>query len=181
MFICNIKLNGNKLFKIGFVLIALLVTLILISAIYKIIFNNNVSSVNDGIPEETISKISVNNYTNILKCVHDDLDSYIGKQISFTGYVYRVYDLEDSQFVLARDMVISSDYQTLVVGFLCDYSNAKDFEDNTWVNITGTIEKGNYHGDIPVLKITSIERCEKPSDEYVYPPDDDYVPTSAIY
>ena len=181
MFIFNVKLNSNKLFRISFILIALLVTVLLISAIYKVVFNNGESKTSDCVYEPSVYTLTSDNYTNVLKSVHDNLDNYIGQKISFCGYVYRVYDFKDDEFVLARDMIISSDYQTLVVGFLCNLDNAKDFSDNTWVNVTGTIEKGNYHGEIPIIKITSIEKVNKPSDEYVYPPSDSYVPTSAIY
>ena len=78
-------------------------------------------------------------------------------------------------------MIVSSDFKTLVVGFLCNYKNISEFEENTWVNITGKIKKGTYHGDIPVIEVTKIEKIEKPSDEYVYPPDDFYIPTSALF
>ena len=104
-----------------------------------------------------------------------------GQKIHFTGYVYRVYDFTETQFVLARNMIVSSDNQTLVVGFLCNYKNAKDFADSTWVEITGKITKGDYHGDIPVIEIKEMKTCDKPSDEYVYPPDDMYIPTSALF
>ena len=78
-------------------------------------------------------------------------------------------------------MIISSDNQTVVVGFLCDYKNANEFSDNTWVNITGTIVKGDYHGEIPVIDITNMTKCEKPGNEFVNPPDDTYIPTSALF
>ena len=75
-------------------------------------------------------------------------------------------------------MVISSDFQTVVVGFLCHYKDAIKFPDKTWVTITGTITKGTYHSEIPIIEIKDIVKIEKPSDEYVYPPDDSYIPTS---
>lgn len=120
------------------------------------------------------------NYTNILKSVHDNPDEYIGQKIKFSGYVYRVIDFTEKEFVLARNMVVSSDFQTVVVGFLCSYDKAQDFEDGTWIEITGTIKKGIYHGEMPVIDIEKIQKIEKPSDEYVYPPDDDYIPTSSF-
>lgn len=46
--------------------------------------------------------------------------------------------------------------------------------------LPGTITKGNYHGEIPVIEINSIEKIEKPEDEYVYPPDETYVTTSTV-
>ena len=78
-------------------------------------------------------------------------------------------------------MVINSDFQTLIVGFLCNSNLASNFEDGTWVNVTGEIIKGYYHGDIPVIDITEIQATSAPSDEYVYPPDEDYVPTSSLF
>ena len=75
-------------------------------------------------------------------------------------------------------MVISSDFQTVVVGFLCEFQEAAKYDDNTWVEIEGKITKGNYHGDIPIIQIESMRKIEKPSEEYVYPPDDSFVTTS---
>lgn len=78
-------------------------------------------------------------------------------------------------------MIISSDYQYVVVGFLCECENAKGFIDNSWVEITGEITKGDYHGDMPIIKIKDIKNVQEPSaEEYVYPPDDSYIPTSGI-
>ena len=77
-------------------------------------------------------------------------------------------------------MIVSSNSQTVVVGFLCECNNAKDFENDSWVNVTGEIIKGDYHGDMPIIKIINIEHTEKPSEEYVYPPDDSYIPTAGI-
>lgn len=150
---------------------------------YKVFTGAN-NSTRDGscIPNKNgISQISPKNYTNVLKTVHENIDSYVGKKICFTGYVYRVLDLEGNQFVLARDMIINSNYQSVIVGFLCEYDNAKDFANDTWVQVTGEIVKGDYHGDMPILRVIEIDVVPKPSsEEYVYPPDDSYIPTNGI-
>lgn len=177
MFVCNLKLNYKLLFKILFVIIFIVVIVVAGISCYKIFkFSDDAC-----LPKSEIANLSSDNYTNVLKSVHDNLDDYIGQKITFTGYVYRVYDFNETQFVLARNMIISQDKQTLVVGFLCDYKNASEFSDNTWVNITGTITKGDYHGEIPVIEITNMTQCEKPANEFVNPPDDTYIPTSALY
>ena len=132
------------------------------------------------IPQSNVSKISAKNYTNILKSVHENIDSYVGKKINFVGYVYRILDLNENQFILSRDMIISSDRQSVIVGFLCEYNKAKEFEDNTWIEITGEITKGDYHGDMPIIKIMDIKRVDKPNEEYVYPPDESYIPTNGL-
>jgi len=158
MFVCNFKVNKSTLFKIFIWVTFIIVALILIFTVYRLFSFNSFDTVDDNIKHEDVNVLTANNYTNVLKTVHDNLDEYIGQKISFTGYVYRVYDLKQTEFVLARDMVISSDYQTLVVGFLCNYENALNFSNGSWVNITGTIKKGNYHGEIPILEIEQITR-----------------------
>lgn len=181
MFIYNFKINGSKIFKVIFTGIIILMILVLVFVLYKVFNGSNYKfKVSDSIDGSKICKISAQNYTNILKTVHEDIDTYVGKQINFTGYVYRLIDFSDSQFVLARDMIINSNYQTVVVGFLCECDDAKDFKDGSWIEITGEIIKGFYHGDMPIIKITNIKSTSTPSEEYVYPPDDSYIPTSAL-
>lgn len=177
MFICNFKINGTKLFKIFFAGVVVFVIFILCIVCFKVFSKSSNNSTSGCIPNNNISKISANNYTNVLKTVHENIDDYIGCKINFTGYVYRLLDLTDNQFVLARNMIISSNFQYVVVGFLCEYENAKDFSNNAWVEITGEITKGNYHGDMPIIKITEIKKVDKPNEEYVYPPDENYVPS----
>ena len=180
MFVYNINFNGKRLVKIIFVFIAIAITIYFVIAAYKIY--NNSFKVRDQTYEPDIINITTENYTNILKAVHDDTQNYIGKKICFTGYVYRILDFKETEFVLARDMIISSDMQTLIVGFLCDHKNAKSFANETWVELTGEITLGDYHGNMPIIKVKEIKQIEKPTENiYVCPPDDSYVPTSIMF
>ena len=124
--------------------------------------------------------LPLGNYTNVLKNVHNDIDQYVGQKIKFTGYVYRMYDFNSEQFVLARDMIVTSDFQTVVVGFLCHSKIANNFESGTWVEIEGTITKGDYYEAMPVIEIEKINTVDEPTNEYVYPPDDSFVTTSTV-
>ena len=180
MFIYNIKINGKAIAKILFVIISIIITIYFCLSAYNIY--NNSFKVKDQIENSDVINITSQNYTNILKSVHDDIDSYVGKKVCFTGYIYRLLDFKDTEFVLARDMIISSDMQTLIVGFLCDSKYSKNFVDETWVELTGEITLGKYHGDMPIIKVKEIKQIEKPKDDiYVYPPDDSYVPTFNIF
>lgn len=180
MFIFNVKVNGKLCFKIIIILMGIIVLAIFGLSVYKLFLaQEEIINTNDEMRHSDITEIPANDYTNILKAVHENVDSYVGKEIKFSGYVYRVIDFSDNQFVLARDMILDS--QSYVVGFLSEYDKIRDFEDGTWVEITGTITKGKYHNQaIPIIKINNINRIEKPQDEFVLPPQDTYIPTSAI-
>ena len=181
MFIYNFKVNGSKIFKYFFTGIVILIICILIFVSIKLFAGaKNDRTISSCMLQSDVSVISAKNYTNVLKAVHENIDDYVGVKIQFTGYVYRVLDLTDTQFILARDMIISSDFQYVIVGFLCEYENAQSFTNETWVELTGEITKGNYHGDMPIVKVTEMKTVDKPNEEYVYPPDDTYIPTNGI-
>lgn len=180
MFIYNLKIDGNKLGKIFLGILLGIIIIITAIVVYRIL-GNNFFKTNDDTNSVKVQELTVSNYTNVLKTVHDNIDDYVGMRVSFSGYIHRMVDFKDNQFVLARDMVISSDLQTVIVGFLCECDDIKQYSDKTWIQIEGEIIKGDYHGDMPILKITKIQKIDKPSDEYVYPPDAAFVPTSAIF
>lgn len=189
MFIYNLKLNEKHLLKYFFIVILIIILFIFSVGIYKIFFdskntyknNDEQISLSDTLKTDEIFEITENNYATILQTVHNNIDSYIGCKIHFTGYVYRLIDFEEDKFVLARDMIIDKNTsQSLVVGFLCTYKNAKQFDDYTWVDVTGEITKGDYYGEIAVVNITQIHECNEPENKFVSMPDSTYIPTSGV-
>lgn len=117
MKIINIKFNF-KFFIIFICSIIVILSLIFLGKLFKndtLILNNQ-------------------NYTSILKEVHDYPSNYIDKKINMTGYVFRANDFSEKQFVVARDMIVSdSDYR--IVGFLCESDNIKNYENNVWIEV----------------------------------------------
>lgn len=184
MRIYNFKVNGNEIIKGVLVFCAIACLLIFIFAGYSL-YKQMKNYDEEFIVEDTyfedgkVFEIPSKQYTNVLKAVHDNLDEYVGKEISFVGYVYRINYLGKNQFVLARNMIINSASQSVVVGFLSEYEKINDIDNLSWVKVTGTIQKGNLGGEIPIIKVTNLELTDKPKDEFVYPPDDTYVQTSS--
>ena len=183
MFLYNLKLNGNRLIKFSFIIMLLIILIIFSVGIYKTYSQKTETTdektftLSDAINTNKVFQITEKNYTNILQAVTNDIDSYIGTKIHFTGYIYRLLDFEDDEFVLARDMIIDDNNQSLVVGFLCKYKDAKKFADGTWVDITGKIIKGDYYGDIAIIEVEEIFECDEPENKYVDMPDKNYIPT----
>lgn len=167
MFICNFKIDKKKISKIVIFITIILALAITAFAIYKIFGNtdnNNSGSI------QLIQEVPAESYTNFLKDCHENIENYVGKSFTITGYVYRMPDFSGNQFVLARTMIISEANSAVVVGILSECQSACNFEDGSWITVTGTIIKGNYKGEMPVLEIKEINKCNKPEDEYVYPP-----------
>ena len=185
MIVFNVKINKKNILKIFLVIIILISICLAVISLYNILNklekkNENVI-IEDSIPSSNVAKISKENYTNILKEVHENIDTYIGQKISFSGYVFRINDFKEDEFVLARDMDIGNK-QTLIVGFLCSSEKAKEFETYSWVEIEGEITKGNYNNqDIPIISIYKINKIDIPENPNVPLPDDSYVPTAVIY
>lgn len=175
MFICNIKINNTVIKRIVIAFILLVLFLVFLFVGFRFKDSIEKVTVNDDVNVSYI-EINSNNYTDILKDSHENIDKYVGKNIKFIGFVYKLYDFNENQFVLAREMIISSDNQAVIVGFLCDSSSVNcSFEAGTWVEVEGVITKGNYHGDIPVIEIRNINKTDVPCDEFVYPPSDSYI------
>lgn len=182
MFIYNFKVNGGLLLKIIIVILSAFMLIVFGISMYRIFFSSGKFVVNDNIKAKDVTEIEAKQYTNTLQAVHQDIESYIGMKIKVAGYVYRLIDFKEEQFVIARDMLINEEKtQKLVVGFLCEYKKASEFEDGQWVTLTGEIQKGKYHEqEIPILKVLEIQKTDKPEDEFVSAPDDTYIPTSGL-
>lgn len=179
MFVFNFKINGNRTAKMLLGVLCVIILILTAFVCYRVIFNNFFKT-NDNNLKDSTFELNTRNYTNVLQNVHNNIDTYIGQKIKFSGYVFRLYNFSSEQFVLARDMIVSSDFQTVVVGFLCHSSIASNFEDDCWVEIEGTITKGDYYGEMPIIEVETINKIDVPTDEYVYPPDDSFVTTSTV-
>lgn len=182
MFIYNLKINGGMALKIIIVVLSLFMLIVFGISVYRIFFTSGKLEVNDRFSQEGIIEIQPQNYTNILQAVHENPDSYLGKEIKFIGYIYRVIDFEENKFVLARDMLINEERtQSVVVGFLSEYKDAQDFKNGDWVELTGVVEMGKYHNkEIPIIKVIDLQKASEPENPFVFPPDDTYIPTSGV-
>lgn len=95
MFVFNVKLNSKSIIKFSLILVSIIVVVFFIISLYKILSSS--FKVNDEIKEPDVAYLSSDEYTNVLKSVYENLDTYIGQKICFSGYVYRNLDFADNQ------------------------------------------------------------------------------------
>lgn len=167
MFIYNLKLNKNAVIKTFLGISLLIILFIVMYSVYIIFFKS--TSTCDANQNEIID-LNETNYTNILKSANENLDSYVGSKVHITGYIYRLIDFDETQFVIARDMKLENNSQSLIVGFLCEYKDALKFSDGTWVEVVGKIKKGKFYEELAVLDVISIKETHKPENIFVNPP-----------
>ncbi len=172
MYIYNLKINSKKISKLILAFIGIIIVGVIGFSVMSIFKAGNETENNI---DSNIIEITTNEYTSFLKNAHENIDDYVGMKVKLTGYVYRMPDFNDNQFVMSRTMIMDSSSTAVVVGILSQYENAKDFKDGDWVEVTGTIVRGNYKGEMPVLQVDEIKTCDIPEDEYVYPPSENSV------
>lgn len=158
MFVCNMKLNVKKILIFSAVIIVTIALFLEISSMFK----NNLSDSFDYVLDE-------NNFTEILKNVHDNIDENVGKSIKLSGFVFRLPDFRNNYFVCGRNMLLGDEEK--VVGFLCTHSKNIELADGEWVEITGTIIKGYYTTDMPVIEIDTVNKITAPTNTFVKAPD----------
>ena len=160
MYIKNIKLNPKKILIIC-LLIAIAITLVL-----EITAPKN----SPTLPTQTYDlELNEENFTTILKQAHNNIDGFVGKTIKCSGFVFTLYDFKQNNFVCGRNMML--DDEDKVVGFLCEYSGDLDIIQGEWIEITGSITKGYYMGDMPVIQVDTIKKITAPPNTYVKAPD----------
>ena len=90
MFVFNFKINGNKTAKILLGILCIIILILTAFICYRVIFNNFFKT-NDTYLENATFELTTQNYTNVLQEVHNDIDTYVGQKVKFTGYVLRYW------------------------------------------------------------------------------------------
>ncbi|WP_079912668.1 TIGR03943 family protein [Paenibacillus sp. 32352] len=109
-------------------------------------------------------------YLETLTTVDLYMDRFIGKKMELTGFVYRQEEMKSNQFVVGRFSVSCCSADAAPFGVLVEYDRAASFADDSWVTVTGTIQKTKYNDmDIMLLKVEKIAKAEPSKSQYVYP------------
>ncbi|CAG7639078.1 hypothetical protein PAESOLCIP111_04007 [Paenibacillus solanacearum] len=124
----------------------------------KQLYESNVIPVKEELYMETLTTIDLY------------LDRFIGKKLQLTGFVYRQEEMKDNQFVVGRFTVQCCSADAAPFGVLVEYDRAKTLATDSWVTVTGTIQKGSFNDmEVLKLKVESVAKAEPAKSPYVYP------------
>jgi putative membrane protein len=137
---------------------------------YDSLSKDSYQSMVDELRKSSLIKVTEENYTLITSEINMYPDKYVGKEIAMLGFVFRDQDFPSNQFGLVRYVVSCCSADAIIDGFLCEYNNASDLSKGSWLNIRGTIQKGEYENIIiPMIKVTSYSKGQEPKSPYIYP------------
>lgn len=158
MFIVNFKLDAKKI---------ILTTLIIASIVATIIefSTDNIKTVNSNLDSNYDYTFTDENYTTLLNQIHTNIDENIGKTVKITGFVFKMPDFKENYFVCGRNVI--SNGEDSVAGILCSYNDSSKLVDNEWLEVTGVIIKGDYNGDMPIIKVGNVQKIIAPSNTFV--------------
>ena len=92
-----------------------------------------------------------------------------GKEITFSGFIYNDKDVMGNKAVVARYGITCCIADASVLGMIVTGQNVEKLPEETWVKVTGILDKTTYKRTLfPLVKISKMEKINKPTDPYVY-------------
>lgn len=158
MFVINFKLNAKKIIFTTLIVASIVATIIEFST-------DNIKTVNSNLDSNYDYTFTDENYTTLLNQLHSNIDQNVGKTVKITGFVFKMPDFKDGYFVCGRNVI--SNGEDCVAGILCQYDDSTKLVDNEWLEITGVIIKGDYNGDMPIIKVGGVQKIIAPSNTFV--------------
>lgn len=108
-------------------------------------------------------------YGHTILAVQENVDHYVGKKISFNGFIYRDKQFSENQVYVSRFAISCCVADAQVFGLMVEGKEVSLFTNDQWVNVTGTIQKkkiGKFYK--PVIQLNKIESIKPLKDPYVY-------------
>jgi putative membrane protein len=120
--------------------------------------------------KKNVISIKEEGFMELLTAIDMYIDNFVGKTMQISGFVYREPDMPPNQFIVSRLAMQCCSADAFPYGILVESDQAKNYVNDTWVNITGTIGKTTYNeNEIMKLDAEQIETIKAPETPYVYP------------
>jgi putative membrane protein len=133
-------------------------------------FNQYYEELTEEVLQQGQIVVTEENYLDMMTMLDLQLEQFIGKPIEIIGFVYREPEFEDNQLVVARFGMTCCVADASVYGTMVEANEASQFENDTWVRVTGILDQTNYNEfRIPLIQLREIEVIDQPESPYVFP------------
>lgn len=121
--------------------------------------------------DKQLIKITDENYLEVMELIYNYPSEFIGKKISYEGFVYKTPDGEKEDNFLFRFGIIHCVADSGVFGLLTHMPEGTNVKNDEWYKVEGTIQSDYYEPfkrDIPVVEVNTLTKIEAPKKQYVY-------------
>lgn len=133
-------------------------------------YNEDFARLSKQIYQDDVIVVKDELFMEILTAIDLFLESFAGKTVEISGFVYREPNMDQNQFVVGRFAMDCCSADALPYGVLVEDVNAAKYENDSWIKVRGQINKTVYDGnEIMVFKPESIESIVAPESPYIYP------------
>jgi putative membrane protein len=102
----------------------------------------------------------------------EDLNPLMGQQASVVGFVYQDERLPKGQFFVSRIVVSCCAADGFPVGMIVDWPEAASLKQDTWVRVSGPVDKTYFDQQpqvMPLIRAKTVEIVPQPDQPYLYP------------
>lgn len=111
------------------------------------------------------------NYLEVMELIYNYPSEFIGKKISYEGFVYQTPNDSNEDIFLFRFGIIHCVADSGVFGLLTHMPEGVTVKNDEWYKIEGTIQSDYYQPfkrEIPSVVVTNAEKVSAPKNQYVY-------------
>ncbi len=116
-------------------------------------------------------EITDENYLEVMELIYNYPSEFIGKKISYEGFVYQTPNDRNADVFLFRFGIIHCVADSGVFGLLTHMPEGVTVKNDEWYKIEGTIQSDYYQPfkrEIPSVVVTNAEKVAAPKNQYVY-------------
>ena len=109
-------------------------------------------------------------YSSYVEAMNMNPNDFEGRKIKVSGFVYKEEGLEENQLVLSRFLITHCIADASITGLITEFNQANEFEQDTWLEIEGTLEVTTYNGiELPLIKAEKWTVIKEPAEPYIFP------------
>lgn len=109
-------------------------------------------------------------YSSYVEAMNMNPNDFEGRKIKVGGFVYKEEGLKANQLVLSRFLITHCIADASITGLITEFNQANEFEQDTWLEIEGTLGVTTYNGiELPLIKAEKWKVIKEPAQPYIFP------------
>lgn len=134
-------------------------------------YQDQMNELKDKYEDEQTIAITDDNYLEIMELIYNYPSEFIGKKVSYEGFIYQSKNDKATDTFLFRFGIIHCVADSGVFGLLTHLPEEMTVKNDDWYKVEGTIQTDFYQPfkrEVPSVVVTKAEKITAPENQYVY-------------